>query len=585
MKRRFCGLRNEFIDTAFAAALWTADTPEKAHILHVHDVPSTYGLRSQVAGEANFKFLPYCDRCLSVIVGSIGVGEYPVFHDNLCNDCCRWDYFSASDAAKNNMLPHNYPTFESSDSPNAPANRSTSETYLVSCQQTFDWLSSGVVFCYHNAVTTEPGMRWRQNVMYPFLRSMAINDKVQERNWKSADARNKGANDNKPYIPYIWKSGVIRMDQFITAPMHLFTHGVKTDLIELVNIFLKKLRLGKKFETFANKYLLEIDRFKVYWCKVRLLPKTNWLAEDILGFSRVMPCVYGLFFLHIEDDIPEAQKRTVAAILQMLHTFHVMLSAVMNPRTSSDADKIDCYIKLFLSCTHRAILLITGSNEWWSKKGNFLSLLNIPRQIKRYGPTRLYWESVCERFIQMVKPYLLVNMRKTTTYFQSKLTLIHKMNTVDLMKTQLKGGTIGESTRGRGKGYYRYKSLDEIQTIIGKGKPLSAFKVQQMPPNVLWLAFGRTREMINVIAVECAPTSQAGLCGLESTACSLSLEKQMQVEKEVLPTIITSHAILFPTKTIEGGFDKEYAIVFDDWDVASGDGTKGEECLRKDVFT
>ena len=584
-KNRFCGLTNKFIKTAFVPLVWSTDRPERAGILHVQNVPSTYGLRSHVAAKANFDSLPHCDRCFSAMIDSIGVGDYPVFHDDLCTDCCRWDYFSNSAAAKTNPLPDKYPTFESSDSPNAPANRTSSETYLVSHEQDFDWLTSGVLYSYHNAVSAQPGVRWRQNVMYPFLRSMAINDKVQEMNWKSADRRNKGAaEDNKPYIPYIWKSGVIRMHQFINSPMHLICHGVAADVIELVDKFLKTHRLGKKFESFANKYLLEIDRFKLCWCKIRYLPKTNWLAEDILGFCRIMPCVYGLFFLHINDDIADTQKTTVSTILQMLHTFHVMLSALMNPRCSSDAAKIDCYIKLFLSCMHKSIMLITGSNEWWEKKGNFLSLLNLPRQITKYGPIRWYWEAVCERFIQLVKPYLLVNMRKTTTYFQSKLTLIHRMNTVELMKNQLKGRTIGESSRDSGKGFYRYKSLEEIHKNIGNGMPLSAFQVRDMPGNVLWLAFGRTRESINLIACKCTSHSSTRLCGLDCFRCSLCLDKQSQVQKEVLSTIITSHAILFPTKTTEGGFDQEYAILFDDWDVAHEDYTKHEEFLRKDVF-
>jgi hypothetical protein len=54
--------------------------------------------------------------------------------------------------------------------------------------------------------------------------------------------------------------------------------------------------------------------------------------------------------------------------------------------------------------------------------------------------------------------------------------------------------------------------------------------------------------------------------------------------RKMTSTIITSHAILFPTKTTEGGFDQEYAILFDDWDVAHEDYTKHEEFLRKDVF-
>ena len=43
----------------------------------------------------------------------------------------------------------------------------------------------------------------------------------------------------------------------------------------------------------------------------------------------------------------------------------------------------------------------------WLSKSNFLSLLNLPEIMKRYGPLRLYWEGtmIGEKAIQEFKPY------------------------------------------------------------------------------------------------------------------------------------------------------------------------------------
>lgn len=69
----------------------------------------------------------------------------------------------------------------------------------------------------------------------------------------------------------------------------------------------------------------------------------------------------------------------------------------------------------------------TDGDAWLTNKANPVSLLNLTEQLEHFGPLRWYWEGVCERYIQIVKPYLIKNMRRTPSYFKKKLSMLHKM--------------------------------------------------------------------------------------------------------------------------------------------------------------
>ena len=134
---------------------------------------------------------------------------------------------------------------------------------------------------------------------------------------------------------------------------------------------MSKRNLQTAFENFANKYLLEIESFRLYYCRTRKLPKTFWLAEDILGLTRIIPCVYGQFFAE-NVNFPESDAKEIKSIFQLLNSLHVMVSTLMNPRTATDTDTIEVYVKFFLSCVHRSSHLVYGSGDYfWGKKVTF----------------------------------------------------------------------------------------------------------------------------------------------------------------------------------------------------------------------
>ena len=98
---------------------------------------------------------------------------------------------------------------------------------------------------------------------------------------------------------------------------------------------------------------------------------------------------------------------------------------MMSPRQHEEIE-IDNAVKLFLSCCHQF-----AKNYWeeevepfWSRTGNYPTLLCLPAQQRRHGQVRGYWEGTSERFIQALKKEL-VSMRRNAAYFGKKMTNLY----------------------------------------------------------------------------------------------------------------------------------------------------------------
>ncbi len=55
--------------------------------------------------------------------------------------------------------------------------------------------------------------------------------------------------------------------------------------------------------------------------------------------------------------------------------------------------------------------------------------MNLPSQVARFVPLRLYWDGNIERFVQTPKE-VIENLRKTKSYLTTKMTEIHKINMI-----------------------------------------------------------------------------------------------------------------------------------------------------------
>ena len=74
--------------------------------------------------------------------------------------------------------------------------------------------------------------------------------------------------------------------------------------------------------------------------------------------------------------------------------------------------------------------------------------------------------------------------------------------------------------------------------------------------------------------------------GLAYTTYVMSLEKDCMVDVslEKIEQQTTSHCLLLPYRLPNKSFDKIFAIVYDDWDTGSLDGTKSKMELCKNVL-
>ena len=91
-------------------------------------------------------------------------------------------------------------------------------------------------------------------------------------------------------------------------------------------------------------------------------------------------------------------------------------------------ETLENYIKLFLSTFYyyEVVVGFDGKREpTWYSKSNFVSLLNLPDQVRQFGHVYLHWDGVNKQYIQHVKPFLK-HMRTSISYHLTKLQHLHR---------------------------------------------------------------------------------------------------------------------------------------------------------------
>ena len=131
------------------------------------------------------------------------------------------------------------------------------------------------------------------------------------------------------------------------------------------------------------------------------------------------------------------------------------------------------YVELFLSTIHQFDKLANAHKKErvLTDTSNFLSLLNLPAQIREFGPLHLYWEGNRERFIQHLKP-MLNNPRWTAPYLKTRHEQLYR-------EAELTNGLISEASSDgieidgqRLLSTRAYKTADHIHENLSLGLPL-----------------------------------------------------------------------------------------------------------------
>ena len=163
--------------------------------------------------------------------------------------------------------------------------------------------------------------------------------------------------------------------------MHQLGHGIVGSIIEEKERLLKEHGLWQKFLDYINPIISDVSSFRLDWCKLKTLPKKNWLGEDCFGFARLFLYVFSQFLLEYDlcDYRDNTTEEQVDAIFQMLNTFHAMIYLLMNTTDDVEKERRDIHVRMFLNCCHRHCKEFYASNvtEFWATKSNFVSLLNL----------------------------------------------------------------------------------------------------------------------------------------------------------------------------------------------------------------
>ena len=178
----------------------------------------------------------------------------------------------------------------------------------------------------------------------------------------------------------------------------------------------------------------------------------GWIAEHFVAISHCFVHI----FSHVHDLIALTNPIVTNYYELMIQSLMCLIYRIMAPEAYS-SNEIGNYIKCFLQSVYQFdeysdVLSRESSEPVWFKRGNFLSLLNLPDQIKQIGSVWLYWEGCCERHIQYVKP-LMKNMRNSTSYLQIKF---HQLQQYDILEHMI---DVVQPIASVAKTYQRYNDM------------------------------------------------------------------------------------------------------------------------------
>ena len=154
-------------------------------------------------------------------------------------------------------------------------------------------------------------------------------------------------------------------------------------------------------------------------------------------------------------------------------SLHAIISNCMCRQvTSKCINQVAIYIKIFLSAINDIDKYLSNSNSTrlWFSSWNYITLLNIPETLKKYGSFQNIWEggSVGEGILKDVKPlstyvYAKWYMRLTTKLYQTR-----SLNAIT--KTSLHRNNIQLYIP---KNVHTYRNTSEIFQRMANGEPLS----------------------------------------------------------------------------------------------------------------
>ncbi len=209
------------------------------------------------------------------------------------------------------------------------------------------------------------------------------------------------------------------------------------------------------------------------------IAKYQLLSEWCLGIAQVFPYLYGKVTTTIEPSIHYGDK-----YMCMVYSMYVMVAHLLSQQQTSSQQHLQ-HIKLFLDCCHQFCKATRDATikPFCLSKGIYVTLLNLPEQIERFGPLRNYWEGTREQYIHFIK-HQLTNMQWTYTSMSSKLTEVYHSSVLDwIMHNSNPPELVSSDTRN--DLFNTYCSMETILNHFMMGKIISGYHHPQYPNHVI----------------------------------------------------------------------------------------------------
>ena len=566
---RYCSTFGKLYPVIVKPLCISADRPERSSLNFILSHNGSSTKRWMYSELIPRNKLPSCISCFTKRWKRIDGDVIDTKTKSICNRCCDWEMLCNHNNS-NFFPPTNYPTEKHPESPPAPIDRDICKPFekLRPIKMSYDILLKATKFAFWNYLH---GV-WKKSQTHSYFRLVGISTAFFNVIVNFAD-------NNKKYLPVspsildsislpaMWTS-IFRLEQCIDTPMHLLFQGITKSIIDESKEFMKYHKVWSKYGRQCNLLMNDISKNQIDFCKIECFNGGNefttggWIAETYLAYARISSVLSS----HISEILPPSSLG-LNEFQCMIQSMFCLISRLM---TNIDVplEEIKNYTKLFLSCCsiYYSVLYESSSNKnpFWNSP-NFLSLLNLPEQIKQFGTMRLHWEGVHERFIQHIKPHLK-NMRTTSSYLCKKLDDIHKGS---ILKHQMLNSWDTPKQYQRFRNCKRYKSLDIVQTLISTGLSLVGVLLKVSDTD---LCFGILLDKCNELnIIQLNILDEMGFHLNNLWFAPIEVENGLQVDKEDLSLCVYDHIVIIPMKTFDDDIVR-YTIIGKSWHVRNSDG-------------
>ena len=503
-----------------------ADSPERRSKNYITLGNGEFTARWGYAANVNkiSSQLPYCTYCLKQQV------QQPCIEITLkCETCLQWNFMS-----ENKELL----TFESPIS-SLKIDKAIIEQMCFTTPKllTYQHLRSIITFVLCSLLNSRITLKTAEVLLKSSGLNDELFNKMKD--YLSEQNNDSGTFDEKDnvvqnFIPpqLKYKEGPIN-ESYIDAIMHLVFYGTGGSSISEITRFLKLKKKHSSFITYANRISSTLISLKLSWCK--LLPYNKgtfggWVAENWIAYLRICKWIYGQLDVLKSDPLykaPDKNKNTwnmkenvawlkahgithegnasevktkvrqlkgsvnepnligptggsFQNVVNVLNSMIRMISLLMSDTMTDDiATQCECSIKIYLSMVNKLDKVLpkeNGLKPCWVSKSNFLSLLNLPKQMRLYGPMRRYWEGGYrgEGLIQDLKP--LIKNGLCLNWQRNTLKRFYNLRALSFFDDETKKGSKTKIKNSYYGMHHMYTSINNIELMYQQHEVLSIYQ-------------------------------------------------------------------------------------------------------------